>query len=83
MSPLPGDPMWHANSSNGVATSVSELLYPCYFTLLLTKCLSGFVNILQITLVVPEWSGLRALFASYPLGPVGHDPNMLQIARFQ
>ena len=26
------DPTWHANSSSGVATSVSELLYPCYFT---------------------------------------------------
>ena len=29
------DPIWHVNSSSGVATSVSELLYPCYFTLLL------------------------------------------------
>jgi len=28
------DPIWHVNSSSGVATSVSELLYPCYFTLL-------------------------------------------------
>jgi len=27
------DPMWHMSSSSGVATSVSELLYPCYFTL--------------------------------------------------
>ena len=41
MSPLPGgmqvtlcDPIWHVSSSSGVATSVSELLYPCYFTLL-------------------------------------------------
>jgi len=39
MSPLPGGmlhcviPLWHVNSSSGVATSVSELLYPCYFTL--------------------------------------------------
>jgi len=24
------DPIWHVNSSSGVATSVSELLYPCY-----------------------------------------------------
>ena len=28
------DPIWHVSSSSGVATSVSELLYPCYFTLL-------------------------------------------------
>jgi len=28
------DPIWHVNSSSGVATSVSELLYPCYFNLL-------------------------------------------------
>jgi len=36
MSPLPGgsDPIWHVSSNSGVATSVSELLYPCYFTLL-------------------------------------------------
>ena len=41
MSPLPGgwqvtlcDPIWHVSSSSGVSTSVSELLYPCYFTLL-------------------------------------------------
>ena len=26
------DPIWHVGSSSGVATSVSELLYPCYFT---------------------------------------------------
>ena len=26
------DPTWHVSSSSGVATSVSELLYPCYFT---------------------------------------------------
>ena len=25
-------PIWHVNSSSGVATSVSKLLYPCYFT---------------------------------------------------
>ena len=25
------DPIWHVRSSSGVATSVSELLYPCYF----------------------------------------------------
>jgi len=24
------DPIWHVNSSSGVATLVSELLYPCY-----------------------------------------------------
>jgi len=30
------DPVWHVSSSSGVATSVSELLYPCYFTLLTT-----------------------------------------------
>jgi len=24
-------PLWYVNSSSGVATSVSELLYPCYF----------------------------------------------------
>jgi len=24
------DPIWHVSSSSGVATSVSELLYPCY-----------------------------------------------------
>ena len=29
MLPVPGDPMWHVNSSSGVATLVSELLYPC------------------------------------------------------
>jgi len=29
------DPIWHVNSSSGESTSVSELLYPCYFTLLL------------------------------------------------
>ena len=29
------DPIWHVSSSSGVATLVSELLYPCYFTLLL------------------------------------------------
>ena len=28
------DPIWHVSSSSGVATSVSELLYACYFTLL-------------------------------------------------
>jgi len=28
------DPIWHVSSSSGVATSVSELLYPCYFSLL-------------------------------------------------
>jgi len=28
-------PIWHMSSSSGVATSVSELLYPCYFTSLL------------------------------------------------
>jgi len=28
------DPKWHVSSSSGVATSVSELLYPCYFSLL-------------------------------------------------
>jgi len=28
------DPILHVSSSSGVATSVSELLYPCYFTLL-------------------------------------------------
>ena len=26
------DPIWHVSSSSDVATSVSELLYPCYFT---------------------------------------------------
>ena len=26
------DPIWHASFSSSVATSVSELLYPCYFT---------------------------------------------------
>ena len=26
------DPIWHLNSISGVATSVSELLYACYFT---------------------------------------------------
>ena len=26
------DPIWHVSSSSGVATSVSKLLYPCYFT---------------------------------------------------
>jgi len=26
--------LWYVSSSSGVATSVSELLYPCYFTLL-------------------------------------------------
>jgi len=25
------DPIWHVSSSSGVATSVSKLLYPCYF----------------------------------------------------
>ena len=25
------DPIWHVSSSSGVVTSVSELLYPCYF----------------------------------------------------
>jgi len=37
MSPLAGgrcDPIWHMNSSSRVATSVNELLYLCYFTLL-------------------------------------------------
>ena len=29
------DPIWHVSSSSGVATSVSELLYPCYLTYLL------------------------------------------------
>jgi len=28
------DPIRHVNSSSGLVTSVSELLYPCYFTLL-------------------------------------------------
>ena len=26
------DPIWHVSSSSGVATLVSELLHPCYFT---------------------------------------------------
>jgi len=30
------DPLWHVSSSSGVATTVSELLYPSYFTLLFT-----------------------------------------------
>ena len=30
------DPIWHVSSSSGVATSVSELLYPCYFTFTFT-----------------------------------------------
>jgi len=34
MSPLLCDPIWHVNCSRGVATLVSKLLYPCYFTLL-------------------------------------------------
>jgi len=25
------DPIWHVSSSSGVATSVSELLYPCFY----------------------------------------------------
>jgi len=28
------DPIWHVSSISGVATSVGELLYSCYFTLL-------------------------------------------------
>jgi len=35
------DPIWHVSSSSGVATSVSELLYPCYFTLLYFTLPSG------------------------------------------
>jgi len=32
------DPIWHVSSSSRVATSVSELLYPCYLlTYLLTN----------------------------------------------
>jgi len=31
------DPIWHVTSSSGVATSVSELLYLCYFYLLYFK----------------------------------------------
>jgi len=31
------EPMWHVSSSSGVATSVSELLYPCYFRDLLVN----------------------------------------------
>ena len=27
-------PIWHVSSSSGVATLVSEMLHPCYFTLL-------------------------------------------------
>ena len=35
------DPIWHVSSSSGVATSVSELLYPCYVrTYLLTYLLT-------------------------------------------
>jgi len=37
MSPLQvtlRDPIWHVSSSSGEATSVSELLYPCYLLLL-------------------------------------------------
>ena len=38
------DPVWHVSSSSGMATSVSELLYPCYFTLLyFTSCIGGWV----------------------------------------
>ena len=29
------DPVWHVSSSSGVATSVSELPYPCCFVALL------------------------------------------------
>ena len=39
MSPLLCDPIWHVSSSSGVATSVSELLYPCYLLLLWTPTL--------------------------------------------
>jgi len=30
------DPIWHVSSGSGVATSVSELLYVCYFTFYFT-----------------------------------------------
>ena len=33
------DPIWHVSSSSGEATSVSELLYPCYFTCYFTLLL--------------------------------------------
>jgi len=39
------DPIWHVSSSSGVATSVSELLYPCYFIFYFTNWLE-----LQLTL---------------------------------
>ena len=37
------DPIWHVSSSSGVATSVSELLYPCY--LLIHLVFPGYGNI--------------------------------------
>jgi len=39
------DPIWHVSSSSGVATSVSELLYPCYFTLHLVPSLTSLMHI--------------------------------------
>ena len=42
------DPIWHVSSSSGVATSVSELLYPCYITLLyFTRCRDHITPVLQ------------------------------------
>ena len=38
------DPIWHVSSSGGVATSVSEVLYPCYFTLLYFKSTTDAVS---------------------------------------
>jgi len=34
------DPIWHVNSSSSVTTSVSELLYPCYYAVINTTVLS-------------------------------------------
>jgi len=35
------DPTWHVSSSSGVATSVSELLYPCYLLYFTLQCRLG------------------------------------------
>jgi len=46
------DPIWHMRSSSGVATSVSELLYPCYLlTVAWHPQFNAFLtNILTLTL---------------------------------
>ena len=58
------DPIWHVSFSSGVATSVSELLYPCYFTFTLLYCRDPDVpwgNGRGWPVVVQYWADLQSV----------------------